>query len=66
MKDVQGEAERAFAATGSMTLSSAAAENLRAAVEQMDLLLETQQLDAGVENLILLLKHLRELKGNIA
>ncbi len=66
MRDVQAEVERAFAAEGSMTLSSTAAEHLWAAVEQMDLLLETQHLDAGVECLISMLKHLRALKGNIA
>ena len=66
MRDVQGKVERAFAAEGSMTLSSKAAEHLRAAVEQMDLLLETQQLDTGVECLVSLLKHLGALKGNIA
>jgi len=66
MRDVQGEVERAFAAERSMTLSATAAAHLRAAVEQMDLLLEIQQLDAGVECLMSLLKHLRALKGNIA
>ena len=66
MEDVQEKVERAFAADGSVTLSSTAAEHLRAAVEQMDLLLETPQLDAGVERLISLLKHLRALKGTIA
>ena len=42
------------------------AEHLRAALEQMDLLLATRQTDAGLHYLVDLLCHLRFLKRSVA
>ncbi|MDY6913460.1 MAG: hypothetical protein SVT52_03255 [Planctomycetota bacterium] len=50
---------------GAVLLPYAARLHLRAALEQMDLLLETQQVDAGLSHLLSLLRHLRALKWSV-
>jgi len=47
-------------------LTQAAADHLRAALEQMDLLLETRQIDAGVCHLVGLVGHLRDMRRRLA
>ena len=53
------------AAQGRLMLPRIAAQHLRAAVEQMDLLLATQQVDAGLCYLVGLLRNLRALRGHL-
>ncbi len=54
------------AVQGGTWLSAAAAEQLRAALEQMDLLLAAQQLEAGSRHLVELLRKLRDLRVEMA
>jgi hypothetical protein len=49
-----------------LELSGEAAGHLRAALEQMDRLLATQQTDTGLAHLVALLCHLRALRGEAA
>lgn len=49
-----------------IVLHSAAAGHLRAALEQMDLLLATQQVDVGLGLLVDLLRHLRVVRRDVS
>lgn len=49
-----------------IVLHSAAAGHLRAALEQMDLLLATQRVDVGLGLLVDLLRHLRVVRRNVS
>lgn len=51
---------------GSMQLTQKAAEHLCAAIEQMDLLLHSQQADTAMHNLVSLLQHLRAVRCTIS
>lgn len=51
---------------GTIILSHAASEHLLAALEQMDLLLTTNHAEAGLEHLLVLLKHLRSFRRIVA
>ena len=44
---------------GTVILPRAAMRHLRAALEQMDLLLESQEVEVGLAHLVALLQHLR-------
>jgi len=47
---------------GGLYLPAAAAEHLRAAVEQTELLLNASQVDAGMRHLLRILRHLRAVR----
>lgn len=68
MKETTERREGGFVCTmdGTVTLSHAAAEHMQAALEQMDLLLQTQQMEVGLPHLVALLQHLRALRCTIA
>ena len=51
---------------GSATMPCRAEDRLRAAMEQMDLLLASEQVDAGLSHLVSLLEHLRALRQAVA
>ena len=50
---------------GAVLLPQAARLHLRVALEQMDLLLETQQAEAALPHLLSLLRHMRALRRDI-
>jgi len=49
-----------------MTMPCCAEDHLRAALEQMDLLLASQQVEAGLSHLVALLEHLQALRQEVA
>jgi len=49
-----------------LTLSHAAAGHLRAAMEQMDLLMEARHVEAGLGSLESMLRHLRAVRRTVA
>ena len=51
---------------GSVTVPCWADEHLCAALEQMDLLLASQQAETGLAHLVALLKHLRALRQAVS
>lgn len=52
-------------ADGPITLQPDTAEHLRAAFGQMDLLLKAQRVDAGLQRLVALLRHLSVVRDNL-
>ena len=50
---------------GVLVLSCGAAGHLHAAMEQMELLLRTEQVDAGLVNLVEMLRHLRAIQADM-
>lgn len=50
---------------GGLYLPTAAADHLRSAVEQMELLLSTSRVEAGLRHLLAVLHHLREVRREI-
>ncbi len=53
---------RTYGACGAVILPDEAAWRLRSAFEQMDLLLETQQVDVGLDHLLELLRSLQAVR----
>lgn len=60
---IKGRTEGKGRKDGSIRLSSSAAAELRKALRQMDLLLETRGVEPGLSSLVAMLRHLQILRS---